>query len=86
MSMFGLVSQSLRTAEPMHQVLPHTLLERLFYHRHTSFLSPSSQKKDVVDIEEMESLDYMFYASGLVAVYHILQVRDSALRAVINSV
>ncbi|KAF7972398.1 hypothetical protein HWV62_18046 [Athelia sp. TMB] len=66
MSMFGLVSQSLRTAEPMHQVLPQTLVERLFYHRHTSYLAPGSEKKDIVDIEEMESIDYMFYCSGLV--------------------
>jgi len=80
MSMFGLVSNSLRTAEPMHQVLPHTLLERLFYHRHTTFLSPNSDKKDIVDIEEMQSLDYMFYCTGLVAVYHLLQSLDELHR------
>lgn len=74
MSMFGLIAQSLRTAEPMHQVLPQTLVERLFYHRHNSFLTPGSQKKDMVDVEEMESVDYMFYCAGLVGVYHILQV------------
>ena len=73
--MYSLVSHALRNAEPMHQVLPQTLLERLFYHRHTSFLSPNSNKKDMVDIEEMASIDYMFYCTGLVAVYHILQVR-----------
>ncbi|KZP19305.1 hypothetical protein FIBSPDRAFT_1045659 [Athelia psychrophila] len=76
MSMFGLVAQSLRTGEPMHQVLPQTLVERLFYHRHTSFLAPGSEKKDMVDIEEMESIDYMFYCAGLVGVYHILQSLD----------
>lgn len=73
--MYSLVSHALRNAEPMHQVLPQTLLERLFYHRHTSFLSPNSTKKDTIDIEEMSSIDYMFYCTGLVAVYHILQVR-----------
>ncbi|KZP26783.1 hypothetical protein FIBSPDRAFT_731732 [Athelia psychrophila] len=76
MSMFGLIAQSLRTAEPMHQVLPQTLVERLFYHRHTSFLAPGSEKKDVVDVAEMESIDYMFYCAGLVGVYHILQSLD----------
>ena len=76
MSIFGLVSNSLRTAEPMHQVLPHPLMERLFYHRHTTHLSPNSEKTDFVDIEEMQSIDYMFYSTGLVAVYHLLQVRS----------
>jgi len=80
MSMFSLVSNCLRTAEPMQQVLPQTLLERLFYHRHTSFLSPDSDKKDFVDIEEMQSLDYMFYCTGLVAVYHLLQSLDDLHR------
>lgn len=75
MSIFGLVSNSLRTGEPMHQVLPQTLLERLFYHRHTTLLSPNSDKKDFVDLEEMQSVDYMFYCTGLVAVYHLLRVR-----------
>lgn len=31
----------------------------------------------MVDIEEMQSLDYMFYCTGLVAVYHLLQVQAS---------
>ena len=60
----------------MHQVLPHTLLERLFYHRYKTFLSPNSDKKDIADIEEMQSLDYLLYCTGLVAVYHLLQVRN----------
>lgn len=75
MAMFHLVSNSLRTAEPMHQVLPQTLLERLFYHRHKSLLSPNVETNDIVDTEEMRSLDYMFYSTGLVAVYHLLQVK-----------
>jgi len=80
MSMFDLVANSLRTAEPMHQVLPQTLLQRLFYHRHTSLLTPNSDKKDFLDIEEMQSLDYMFYCTGLVAVYHLLQSLDELHR------
>ncbi|KAJ7784920.1 hypothetical protein DFH07DRAFT_763532 [Mycena maculata] len=31
MAIFSLISQSLRTGEPMHQVLPTSLLDRLFY-------------------------------------------------------
>jgi len=79
MSMFSLVSQSLRTAEPMHQVLPNPLLERLFYHRQTTFYFPNSNKKDI-DFDEMQSLDYMFYCAGLTAVYQILQSLDELHR------
>lgn len=83
--MFSLISHSLRTAEPIQQVLPQPLLERLFYHHRTTFLSPSSDKKDIIDFEEMQSLDYMFYCAGLVAVYHVLQVRRSASRIASDS-
>jgi hypothetical protein len=86
MAMFSIVSHSLRTAEPIQQVLPQPLLERLFYHHRTTFLSPNSNKKDMVDFDEMQSLDYMFYCSGLVAVYHVLQVRPSSTTLHIVSV
>ena len=34
MTTFALVSQSLRTAEPLHQILPTSLLDRLLHHAH----------------------------------------------------
>lgn len=33
MSIFALVSQSLRTGEPLHQILPSSLLDRMLYHQ-----------------------------------------------------
>ncbi len=68
MGLFTLVSQSLRTAEPMHQVLPETLLEKLFYHQ-SNYAS-----RDSLTLENATSLDYMYYAAGVVAVYQLLHV------------
>lgn len=62
--MFALVSQSLVTGEPMHQTLPQTLLDRLFYHRNASPLIDKSQK-DMHEIDEISSMNFMFYAAGL---------------------
>ena len=33
MSVFALVSQALRTGEPLHQILPSSLTERMLYHQ-----------------------------------------------------
>jgi len=77
MSVFGLVSHSLRTGEPMHQVLPTTLLDRLFYHHHHSVVVPSAEgdTKHCPGADEIQSLNYMYYAQGLVAVFQLLKVR-----------
>jgi hypothetical protein len=75
MSIFSLVSQSLRTGEPMHQVLPSTLLERLFYHHPRNHGSTLNQEV-MMTITDMQSLDYMYYATGLCAVYQLLQSLD----------
>jgi hypothetical protein len=77
MSVFAHVSQALRTGEPMHHVLPTTLLDRLFYHHHHSILLPATPEHDskhFPDVDEVQSLDYMYYAQGLVAVYQLLKV------------
>ena len=71
MAMFALVSQALRTGEPMHQVLPQCLLDRLFYHHN---LAGGASDVYTFDIKDIRSLDYMYYATGLVAVYQLLQV------------
>ncbi|KAF7369614.1 hypothetical protein MVEN_00292200 [Mycena venus] len=53
MAVFSLISQSLRTGEPMHQVIPTNLLDRLFYHeghgrtRTLEALEPSSRTVDI---------------------------------------
>ena len=76
MSVFGLVSHSLRTGEPMHQVLPTTLLDRLFYHHHHSVIVPSAEgdTKHCPGATEIHSLNYMYYAQGLVAVFQLLKM------------
>ncbi|KAK0493580.1 hypothetical protein EDD18DRAFT_1405386, partial [Armillaria luteobubalina] len=74
MGLFSLVSQSLRTAEPMHQVLPETLLEKLFYHQ-SNYAS-----QDSLTLENATSLDYMYYAAGVVAVYQLLHSLDELHR------
>ncbi|KAK0186249.1 hypothetical protein F5146DRAFT_1065188 [Armillaria mellea] len=74
MGLFSLVSQSLRTAEPMHQVLPETLLEKLFYHQ------SNYAGQDSLTLENATSLDYMYYAAGVVAVYQLLHSLDELHR------
>jgi hypothetical protein len=80
MSMFSLVSQSLRTGTPMHQVLPSTLVERLFYHHPPNNSWGSADKKHRLDADHVQSIDYMYYANGLVAVYQLLQSLDELHR------
>jgi len=80
-SIFSLVSQSLRTGEPMHQVLPSSLVERLFYHhRGGNNGDHASDKERHIDIDQVQSLDYMYYANGLVAVYQLLLSLDELHR------
>ncbi|KAJ7463697.1 hypothetical protein FB451DRAFT_1352935 [Mycena latifolia] len=70
MAVFALVSQSLHTGEPMHQVLPSSLLDRLFYHHgHT-------ESRADVDVAGVKSLGYMYYASAIGAVYQLLHSLD----------
>ena len=60
----------------MHQALPFPLLERLFYHHRSAHAVPYAQEAhtDEFDIEEIKSINYMFYATGLVAMYKLLMV------------
>jgi len=64
----------------MHQVLPHTLLDRLFYHNSRAIASgPGSNNQDIMDMKDIKSIEHMFYATGVVAVYQLLQVIPSYL-------
>lgn len=74
MGIFTLVSQSLRTAEPLPEVLPNSLLEKLFYHQENH--APSMK---ALTIEHIQTVDYMYYAAGIVAVYQIMHVRPHIL-------
>lgn len=86
---FSLVSQSLRTGEPIHTVLPQNILERLVYHYTPVYLSaihsggknagegvnPPRGGIRQIDSSVFKSLDYMYYSAAIVAVFQILEVR-----------
>ena len=95
MSVFSLVSQSLRTGEPLHQILPTSLLDRMLYHQTHKELAlgssrhakPTTQPSDGQDepqdlasrlkvdpVERVRSPEFMFYATGIAAVAHIITV------------
>ncbi|KAJ7595105.1 hypothetical protein C8J56DRAFT_1013068 [Mycena floridula] len=78
MSVFALVSQALRTGEPLHQVLPSTLLDRLFHHhnRQSTHIPDSQSVTTVMNVEQIRSLDLVYYATSVVAVYQLLQNLD----------
>lgn len=101
MSVFTTVSQALHTSEPLHQVLPDTLMSRLLYHHRdrvhlhpspasalngtTATTSPdyhqeqpahqSTVPEKLMQDEQIQSLEYMYYATAVVAVFQILKVR-----------
>ncbi|KAI0254490.1 hypothetical protein BJV78DRAFT_1338541 [Lactifluus subvellereus] len=76
-SVFSSVSQSLRTGEPMHTVLPQTLLDRLLLH-HQVGASATLDLDDQREIgpDQMQSLEHMFYTSAVIAVYQLMQCLD----------
>ena len=61
----------------MHAVLPETLLDRLLLN-HQSVLptTPEMDDRSPIGPDEMQSLDHMFYASAVIAVYQLIQVRS----------
>jgi hypothetical protein len=67
MATFSVISQSLRTGEPLN------LLDRLFYHHaHSRTLVAAPDKK--THLEEIKSPSYIYYASAMIAVYQLLAV------------
>ncbi|KAF5353705.1 hypothetical protein D9758_008696 [Tetrapyrgos nigripes] len=87
MAVFSLISQSLRTAEPLHAVLPQSLVGRLMYHSHShhhmharSHSEGTDSKHSSVSLDHVASIDYMFYAAGVVAMFQLLQSLDELHR------
>ncbi|PCH37055.1 hypothetical protein WOLCODRAFT_140699 [Wolfiporia cocos MD-104 SS10] len=77
MSAFLLISQSLRTGEPLHQTQYQNLVDRVFYHGDADLpsLKLDEELRDSMRIEQLESVssyEYMFYASAVVAVFQLL--------------
>ncbi|KAI0300498.1 hypothetical protein B0F90DRAFT_1629671 [Multifurca ochricompacta] len=76
-SVFSSVSQSLRTGEPMHTVLPQTLLDRLLLHHQTGVIATGElDGHREIGPDEIQSLDHMFYTSAVIAVYQLMQCLD----------
>ncbi|EED82525.1 predicted protein [Postia placenta Mad-698-R] len=75
-SMFLHISQSLRTAEPLHQAQKQNLVDRVFYHSEGPYLHTVDEDAEAMKpnhVESVMSYDFMFYASGVVAVFQLLQ-------------
>lgn len=71
------MSQSLHTGTPLHSVLPETLLDRLLlHHPHAFTTTPDIDGRSDIGPDEMQSLDHMFYASAVIAVYQLIRVRN----------
>ncbi|KAI0002456.1 hypothetical protein BJV74DRAFT_815934 [Russula compacta] len=73
LSVFSLVAQSLRTGEPMHTVLPQSLLDRLLYHDMVTYTTAPT---GVDHIQELRSLNYLFYATAVIGVLQIIELLD----------
>jgi len=76
LSVFSLVAQSLRTGEPMHEVLPRSLLDRLLYHDVAAYGTTPSTGID--HIRELRSPNYLFYATSAISVFQIAELLDEA--------
>lgn len=76
MSTFALVSQSLRTAEPMHQILPTSLLDRLLYHHtHDILTIKEMNRKEITNyVERVSSEQFIYFATGVAAVSQVIRV------------
>ena len=66
---------SLRIGEPMHTVLPQSLLDRLLYHDVAAYSTPMPMTAGVDHRRELRSLNYLFYATAVIDVLHISEVR-----------
>ena len=65
MSIFALVSQSLRNGEPIHQIMPTSLLDRLLYHSSHQELSARDDSREKISfVERVTSFDFLFFATG----------------------
>ena len=77
MSTFSHISQSLRTGEPLHRAQYQNLLDRLHYHgdvAYSAYAQETQERGRKEAIHAVTSYEYMFYASGIVAVFQVLEV------------
>ena len=78
MATFSIVSQALRTGEPLPEAFHQNLLDRLHYHsRAAAFAQPSDGQPYETQKAHLESItqyEYIFYACAIAAVFQIIQV------------
>ncbi|KAH9042560.1 hypothetical protein EDB85DRAFT_1915639 [Lactarius pseudohatsudake] len=76
LSVFSLVAQSLRIGEPMHSVLPQSLLDRLLYHDAAAYSNTPAMEHGIDHIRELRSLNYLFFATAVIAVLQLTELLD----------
>ncbi|CDO75856.1 hypothetical protein BN946_scf184833.g7 [Trametes cinnabarina] len=84
-SMFFIISQSLRTGEPLHQAQYKNLADRLHYHGGWAVAgahAADSKGRKMKLRQSLTSYEYMFYATAVVAVLQMTQALNEA-RAVV---
>ncbi|KAI1798167.1 hypothetical protein LXA43DRAFT_979068 [Ganoderma leucocontextum] len=87
-SMFYLVSQSLRTGEPLHGAQYKNLTDRLFYHSSTAVIAHTDAgahaQSRKAHRQSIMSYEYMFYASAVVAVLQMSNSLNELRTAVVG--
>jgi hypothetical protein len=59
----------------MHSVLPQSLLDRLLYHDTVLHSSAPITEECIDHIRELRSLDYLFFATAVIDVLQLIEVR-----------
>ncbi|KAH9896908.1 hypothetical protein C8Q73DRAFT_642067 [Cubamyces lactineus] len=79
-SMFFLISQSLRTGEPLHQAQYKNLADRLHYHGGYAVIGSTADAvaRKTRLRQSLTSYEYMFYATAVVAVLQMAQALNDA--------
>ena len=92
MAAFTLISQALRTGEPMHQAVHRNLFDKLHYHGTVGArsLAPKEGNEQrnpaLFPVESVTTYQYMFYASAIVSVLQLLDVSDFLRRSIRHSI
>jgi hypothetical protein len=66
----------------MHTVLPQSLLDRLLYH--DIVVQTTLQTRGIDHLHELRSLDYLFYATAVIGVLQIIEVRPEKSMIIYN--
>ena len=80
MATFSIVSQALRTGEPIPQAFNTNLFERLHYHGdvgHYSYVAKDDVTHDDVHRRHLDSIkkyEFLFYATAISSVFQLLDV------------